>query len=54
MKCFNCYSQFYPTLDKPICPNCGFCYYCREFGCFHDERGESKNVWINLFNKNSM
>jgi len=43
MKCFNCYSEFYPTLNKPICPRCGFCYYCREFSCFHDEKQESNN-----------
>jgi hypothetical protein len=34
MKCFNCYYEFYPLLNKPICPHCGLCYYCREFGCF--------------------
>jgi len=35
MKCFNCNSEFSPTLEKPRCPKCGFCYYCREFSCFH-------------------
>jgi hypothetical protein len=37
MKCFNCYSEFLPTLSKPICQECGFCYYCRDFffSCFH-------------------
>lgn len=25
MKCFNCYSEFYPTFDRPIYPHCGFC-----------------------------
>ena len=33
VKCFNCYLEFYPTLHNPICPNCGFCYYCRDFSC---------------------
>jgi hypothetical protein len=37
MKCFNCYSEYIPTLKKPLCPNCGFCYYCREFSCFHSK-----------------
>jgi hypothetical protein len=36
MKCFNCYSEFLPTLSKPLCQECGFCYYCRDFlSCFH-------------------
>jgi len=36
MKCFNCYSEFLPTLSKPLCQECGFCYYCRDFfSCVH-------------------
>jgi hypothetical protein len=36
LKCFNCYSEFLPTLSKPLCQECGFCYYCRDFfSCFH-------------------
>jgi len=36
MKCFNCYSEFVPTLSKPLCHECGFCYYCRDFfSCVH-------------------
>jgi hypothetical protein len=36
MKCFNCYSEFLPTLSKPLCHECGFCYYCRDFfSCVH-------------------
>ena len=36
MKCLNCYSEFLPTLTKPLCEECGFCYYCRDFfSCFH-------------------
>jgi hypothetical protein len=36
LKCFNCYSEFIPTLSKPICQECGFCYYCRDFfSCVH-------------------
>jgi hypothetical protein len=31
MKCFNCYSEFLPTLSKPLCQECDFCYYCRDF-----------------------
>ena len=42
MKCFNCYHEFLPTLSKPICQKCGFCYYCRDFSCSHyDETKES-------------
>ena len=36
MRCFNCYSEFAPTLSKPLCQECGFCYYCRDFfSCIH-------------------
>jgi hypothetical protein len=36
LKCFNCYSEFIPTLSKPLCQECGFCYYCRDFfSCVH-------------------
>jgi hypothetical protein len=36
LKCFNCYSEFIPTLSKPLCEECGFCYYCRDFfSCVH-------------------
>jgi hypothetical protein len=36
MKCLNCYSEFLPTLTNPLCEECGFCYYCRDFfSCFH-------------------
>jgi hypothetical protein len=36
LKCFNCYSKFIPTLSKPLCQECGFCYYCRDFfSCVH-------------------
>jgi hypothetical protein len=36
LKCFNCYSEFLPTLSKPLCQECGFCYYCRDFfSCVH-------------------
>jgi len=38
MNCFNCYSEFNPTLSEPICPNCGFCHYCRDFTCFHHDK----------------
>jgi hypothetical protein len=38
LKCFNCYSEFIPTLSKPLCQECGFCYYCRDFfSCVHYE-----------------
>jgi hypothetical protein len=43
MNCFNCYSEFHPTLSNPICQECGFCYYCRDFFCFYydeEEEGE--------------
>jgi len=36
MRCFNCYSEFLPTIVKPLSQECGFCYYCRDFlSCFH-------------------
>ena len=37
MICFNCYTEFHPTLSKPFCPNCGICYWCRDFTCFHHD-----------------
>ena len=44
MKCFNCYSEFLPTLSKPLCQECGFCYYCRDFlSCFHYEIDKDYN-----------
>src|SRR5215212_5796186 len=44
MKCFNCYSEFLPTLSKPMCQVCGFCYYCRDFlSCFHYETDKDYN-----------
>ena len=42
MKCFNCYSEFVPTLSKPLCQKCGFCYYCRDFfSCVHYDAGNN-------------
>jgi hypothetical protein len=36
LRCFTCYSEFVPTLSKPLCQECGFCYYCRDFfSCIH-------------------
>jgi hypothetical protein len=44
MKCFNCYREFLPTLSKPLCQECGFCYYCRDFfSCFHCEIDNKDN-----------
>lgn len=44
MKCFNCYSEFLPTLSKPLCQECGFCYYCRDFlSCFHYDIGKNNS-----------
>ena len=44
MKCFNCYREFLPTLSKPVCQECGFCYYCRDFfSCFHCETDNKDN-----------
>ena len=44
MKCFNCYSEFLPTLVKPLCQKCGFCYYCRDFlSCFHYDIDKDHN-----------
>ena len=44
MKCFNCYSDFTPTLSEPICRQCGFCYYCREFTCPHHNSSSLQNT----------
>ena len=42
MRCFNCYSEFVPTLSKPLCQECGFCYYCRDFfSCVHYDAGNT-------------
>jgi hypothetical protein len=42
LKCFNCYSEFVPTLSKPLCQKCGFCYYCRDFfSCVHYDAGKT-------------
>jgi hypothetical protein len=36
MKCFNCYCEYVPSLSNPLCQECGFCYYCRDFfSCVH-------------------
>lgn len=48
MKCFNCYCEFLPTLARPLCKECGFCYYCRDFlSCIHSgidkDQYENKN-----------
>jgi hypothetical protein len=48
MKCFNCYCEFLPTLARPLCKECGFCYYCRDFlSCIHSgidkDQYEKKN-----------
>jgi hypothetical protein len=49
MKCFNCYSEFLPTLVKPLCQECGFCYYCRDFlSCFHYDIDKDHNQKQNL------
>ena len=46
MRCFNCYSEFVPTLSNPLCQECGFCYYCRDFfSCVHydsDNKDQNK------------
>jgi hypothetical protein len=46
LRCFNCYSEFAPTLSKPLCQECGFCYYCRDFfSCIHydaDNKDQNK------------
>ena len=36
MNCFNRNSEFLPIMSKPLCQECGFCYYFRDFfSCFH-------------------
>ena len=48
MKCFNCYTEYVPTLSNPLCHECGFCYYCRDFfSCFHYDTG-NKDYNYNL------
>ena len=37
MKCFNCDTDFTARLSEPICKQCGFCYYCRDFSCSHQD-----------------
>jgi hypothetical protein len=44
LRCFNCYSEFVPTLSKPLCQECGFCYYCRDFfSCVHYGQDKYQN-----------
>ena len=45
LKCLNCYSEFVPTLSNPLCQQCGFCYYCRDFfSCVHyDQDNKDQN-----------
>jgi hypothetical protein len=45
MRCFNRYSEFLPTISKPICKKCGFCHYCRDFSCFHHDLESSAKVY---------
>jgi hypothetical protein len=48
LKCFNCYTEYVPTLSNPLCHECGFCYYCRDFfSCFHYDTG-NKDYNYNL------
>jgi hypothetical protein len=46
LRCFNCYTEFVPTLSNPLCQECGFCYYCRDFfSCVHydaDNKDQNK------------
>ena len=36
MRCFNCYSEFLPTLVKPLCKSVASATICRDFlSCFH-------------------
>ena len=45
MNCLNCYSEYIPTLSNPICQQCGFCYYCRDFlSCIHYKEKEEDNI----------
>jgi hypothetical protein len=44
LKCLNCYSEFVPTLSSPLCQQCGFCYYCRDFfSCIHYGQDNDQN-----------
>jgi hypothetical protein len=45
MRCFNCYSEFLPTISKPICKKCCFCHYCRDFSCFHHDLESPTKVY---------
>lgn len=44
MKCLNCYFDYPPSLVNPICPSCGFCYYCRAFACLRNDK--ASNAYI--------
>jgi hypothetical protein len=44
LRCFNCYTEFLPTLVKPLCQECGYCYYCNDFlSCFHYDLDKPHN-----------
>ena len=44
MKCLNCYFEYSPSLVNPICSSCGFCYYCREFACYHNDKASHADI----------
>ena len=35
IRCFDCFSEFIPTISKPICTKCGFLPLLQDFSCFH-------------------
>ena len=55
MKCFKCSSDFNQILSEPVCKQCGFCYYCRDFTCLHHNipfkilKVNNNNIMIDVF-----
>ena len=43
-ECLNCYFEYSLSLINPICDSCSFCYYCREFVCFHNDKASNADI----------
>ncbi len=37
MICYICYTEFHPNTFKAFKSELQFCYWCRDFTCFHHE-----------------
>jgi hypothetical protein len=51
MKCLNCYSEYHPTLQSPICPNCGFVTTVEILPAFIMRNDNSRNKESNSLRK---